>query len=50
MPALSSTRSALAPTDQPARCIAWLCTTAAADRAGPELDIRDPALKKPDAS
>ncbi|AWD22009.1 SDR family NAD(P)-dependent oxidoreductase [Fuscovulum blasticum] len=38
-------RSALAPTDQPARCIAWLCTTAAADRAGQELDLRDPALR-----
>ena len=35
-------REDLAPTDQPAKAIAWLCTQAAAGLAGQELDIRDP--------
>ncbi len=38
-------REALAPADQPARAIAWLCTPAAAALAGQELDIRTPDLR-----
>lgn len=38
-------RSALAPADQTARCIAWLCTPAAAPLAGQELDVRNPELR-----
>lgn len=38
-------RSELAPADQPARAVAWLCTPAADALAGQELDIRTPALR-----
>lgn len=37
-------RSDLAPAARPAEVIAWLCSEAAADLAGQELSIRDPAL------
>ncbi len=39
-------RSDLAPPDQPARAIAWLCTPAADGLAGQELDIRTPSLRE----
>jgi NAD(P)-dependent dehydrogenase (short-subunit alcohol dehydrogenase family) len=38
-------RTALAPPDEPARAIAWLCTPEADDLAGQELDIRHPDLR-----
>jgi len=38
-------RTSLAPAADPARVIAWLCTSAADSLAGQELDIRDPALR-----
>jgi len=38
-------RSSLAPTDQPAAAIVWLCTPAADALAGAELDIRAPDLR-----
>ncbi len=38
-------RAELAPTDQPARAIAWLCTPEADALAGQELDIRSPELR-----
>lgn len=38
-------RTSLAPADQPAQCIAWLCTSAADALAGQELDVRDTALR-----
>lgn len=38
-------RTSLAPTDQPGRAVAWLCTAAAAHLAGQELDIRAPELR-----
>ncbi len=38
-------RASLAPPDQPAAAIAWLCTPAADPLAGQELDIRDAALR-----
>ena len=38
-------RADLAPVDQPARAIAWLCTPAADALAGQELDIRAPDLR-----
>lgn len=38
-------RSALAPTDQPAQLVAWLCTQAADPLIGQELDIRSPDLR-----
>ncbi len=38
-------RADLAPTDQPARMITWLCTAEAADLAGQEIDIRQPELR-----
>lgn len=38
-------RSSLAPADQPARMIAWLCTAAADPLAGAELDVRTPDLR-----
>lgn len=38
-------RAALAPADQPARAIAWLCGPQAAGLAGQELDVRDPGLR-----
>jgi NAD(P)-dependent dehydrogenase (short-subunit alcohol dehydrogenase family) len=38
-------RSALAPADDPARAIAWLCTPAADPLAGQELDVRSPELR-----
>lgn len=39
-------RADLAPPDEPARAIAWLCTPAADALAGQELDIRNPDLRK----
>lgn len=39
-------REDLAPADQPARAILYLCTGDAADLAGGELSIRDPALRQ----
>jgi len=39
-------RSDLAPPEQPARVIAWLCTPAAADLAGQEFDIRTPEIRR----
>jgi 3-oxoacyl-[acyl-carrier protein] reductase len=39
-------RSDLAPPEQPARVIAWLCTPAAADLAGQEFDIRTPDIRR----
>lgn len=38
-------RAALAPADQPARAIAWLCGPEAERLAGQELDVRDPGLR-----
>ncbi len=38
-------RGDLAPADQPARAIAWLCTPAADALAGQELDVRAPDLR-----
>lgn len=38
-------RAALAPPDQPARAIAWLCTPEADALAGQELDIRAPDFR-----
>jgi NAD(P)-dependent dehydrogenase (short-subunit alcohol dehydrogenase family) len=38
-------RAELAPADQPARAIAWLCTPEADPWAGQELDIRAPDLR-----
>jgi NAD(P)-dependent dehydrogenase (short-subunit alcohol dehydrogenase family) len=38
-------RASLAPADQPAKAIAWLCTNAADRFAGQELDIRAPDLR-----
>ncbi|MBP7242990.1 SDR family oxidoreductase [Amaricoccus sp.] len=34
-----------APASAPARAIAWLCTEAAADLAGEEVSLRDPAIR-----
>lgn len=39
-------RENLAPADEPARAIAWLCTSAADPMAGQELDVRNPDLRK----
>lgn len=38
-------RAALAPAEQPARAIAWLCGAEAVALAGQELDVRDPGLR-----
>ena len=38
-------REALAPADEPARAIAWLCTSAADVWVGQELDVRNPDLR-----
>lgn len=38
-------RSALAPAEQPAQMVAWLCTAAADGLAGQELDVRSPELR-----
>lgn len=38
-------RESLAPADEPARAIAWLCTPAADALAGQELDVRAPDLR-----
>jgi NAD(P)-dependent dehydrogenase (short-subunit alcohol dehydrogenase family) len=38
-------RETLAPADQPARAIVWLCTPAADALAGQEIDVRDPGLR-----
>ena len=38
-------RADLAPADQPARAVAWLCTSAADPLAGQELDVRNPDLR-----
>ncbi|CAM3857936.1 SDR family oxidoreductase [Bordetella tumulicola] len=38
-------RSALAPAEHPAACIAWLCATRPSDIAGRELSINDTALQ-----
>jgi NAD(P)-dependent dehydrogenase (short-subunit alcohol dehydrogenase family) len=38
-------RAALAPAEDPARAIVWLCTSAADPLAGQELDIRAPDLR-----
>jgi 3-oxoacyl-[acyl-carrier protein] reductase len=38
-------RSVLAPPEEPARVIAWLCSPAAKALSGRELDIRDPDLR-----
>lgn len=38
-------RASLAPADEPARAIAWLCTPAADALVGQELDIRAPDLR-----
>lgn len=38
-------RSSLAPAEEPARAIAWLCTPAADTLAGSELDVRNPDLR-----
>jgi NAD(P)-dependent dehydrogenase (short-subunit alcohol dehydrogenase family) len=38
-------RGDLAPADQPARAVAWLCTPSADPLAGQELDIRAPDLR-----
>ncbi|MEZ5798653.1 MAG: SDR family oxidoreductase [Paracoccaceae bacterium] len=38
-------RADLAPADQPARVLAWLCTAAADPLAGQELDVRNPDLR-----
>lgn len=39
-------RENLAPADEPARAIAWLCTPAADALAGQELDVRNPDLRR----
>jgi NAD(P)-dependent dehydrogenase (short-subunit alcohol dehydrogenase family) len=39
-------RGDLAPADEPARAIAWLCTPAADPLAGQELDVRAPDLRE----
>ncbi|MGA0539578.1 SDR family NAD(P)-dependent oxidoreductase [Neotabrizicola sp. VNH66] len=39
-------RSALAPAEQPAQMVAWLCTAAADGLIGQELDVRTPALRE----
>lgn len=38
-------RENLRPAHEPARAIVWLCTAAAAGRAGQEVDVREPALR-----
>jgi NAD(P)-dependent dehydrogenase (short-subunit alcohol dehydrogenase family) len=38
-------RESLAPAEEPARAIAWLCTPAADAWAGQELDVRNPDLR-----
>jgi NAD(P)-dependent dehydrogenase (short-subunit alcohol dehydrogenase family) len=38
-------RENLAPADEPARAIAWLCSSAADALAGQELDVRNPDLR-----
>ncbi len=38
-------RESLAPPSEPAQAIAWLCTPAAAELAGQELDVRAPDLR-----
>jgi NAD(P)-dependent dehydrogenase (short-subunit alcohol dehydrogenase family) len=38
-------RENLAPAHEPARAIAWLCTSAADSLAGQELDVRNPELR-----
>jgi NAD(P)-dependent dehydrogenase (short-subunit alcohol dehydrogenase family) len=38
-------QASLAPPREPARAIAWLCTSAANDLAGQELDVRHPDLR-----
>ena len=38
-------RESLAPAEEPARAIAWLCTPAADPLAGQELDVRNPELR-----
>ena len=38
-------RESLAPAQEPARAIAWLCTPAADPLAGQELDVRAPDLR-----
>lgn len=38
-------RHTLAPADEPAKAIAWLCTPRADALAGTELDVRDPDLR-----
>ena len=38
-------RASLAPADEPARAIAWLCTPAADALAGQELDVRSPEIR-----
>ena len=38
-------RTSLAPSEEPARAIAWLCTPAADALAGQELDVRAPDLR-----
>jgi NAD(P)-dependent dehydrogenase (short-subunit alcohol dehydrogenase family) len=38
-------RTSLAPANEPAQAIAWLCTPAADPLAGQELDIRNPELR-----
>ena len=39
-------RENLAPAEEPARAIAWLCTSAADALTGQELDVRNPDLRK----
>jgi 3-oxoacyl-[acyl-carrier protein] reductase len=39
-------QTSLIPPTEPAAAIAWLCSDAAADLAGGELDIRDPDLRR----
>jgi len=39
-------RENLAPPDEPAKAIAWLCTTAADALAGQEIDVRNPDLRR----
>lgn len=39
-------REALAPPQEAAQAAVWLCTSAAADLAGREVDVRDPALRQ----
>jgi hypothetical protein len=36
----------LAPAEEPAQAIAWLCTPAADALAGQEVDVRNPDLRK----